>query len=124
MMKRKFAIVVPLVAVALALSSGPARAQSANAAVVIRDGVCGVLDATCSISAVFFIVDNGASAVATSSGNGKSSCQATLPSGAVLPTNGAIQCENFPCNTTSGVTTDSMETISPSGQVNLQCFVH
>jgi hypothetical protein len=117
-----FALAVVLVMGALMLSARTAKAQ----AVVVRDGLCGVLAGDC--ATVEIIVDNGATAVVTTSGNGLTSCQATLPAGAPLPPKGAAKCDfastGLSCGTSAGVTNDWRETVTPSGQVSLTCHLN
>src|SRR5437899_12418251 len=116
-MKRNFAIVVTFVAVALALSSRPARAKS-NRAVIINDQACGVFAGDCTT----FELSTDNHEVQTSvdtSGNAVLSCKLDLPAGAPLPAKGAAQC-NFAntgatCNTSYGPTDDWKETVSASG---------
>lgn len=106
---------------------GPAGAQSSNGAVVIQGTTCEVFDASC--STLWVIPGNS---ILTDSGNGLVTCQGTLLDASPattaaeveLPTNGATHCTNFECGTPLGVTTDSRETITPSGQVNLQCKIN
>ena len=124
-MKRNFAIVgivVMFVAGALALSSRPA---SADGALIIQHAACNVVDANCDPVS---ITDVGTTFSQQPSGNSKASCQGTLPPGAALPAHGAVHCNGstspLTCGTEFGTTSDWKETISPSGQVNLQCFVH
>jgi len=126
-MKRNFAIVVALVVVALAFCSPPARAQNAHSAFVIRDFMCFIPDATCTTG--FPIMDNSTTAVVTNSGFSKVSCQAKLPAGATLPTQGKVLCDfnssgGMQCQTATALTNDWQATVSPSGRVNFQCFVH
>src|SRR5690349_1838568 len=121
-MKRNFAIVgmvVMFVAGALALSSRPARADGA---LIIQNAACNVPDANC---APVTIIDVGTTFSQQPNGNSKASCEGTLPAGAALPTQGAVHCDGstnpLTCSTTFGVTSNWKATISPSGQVNLQC---
>jgi hypothetical protein len=123
-MKRNFAIIVALVAVGLALSSRPARAQS-NAAVVIHDDFCDAFDGAC--ATVVLTAPTGVS-VTNSSGNSVYNCTGTLPAGTTLPPQGAAHCNyantGVICDTGSGPTTDWDETVTPSGQYNLKCRVN
>lgn len=119
-MNRNFLLIGLLAAIGLTLSAvGTVRAD--GGATIITAAACGVNDAD---SVIWVITDVGMTSVTTPSGNVKVSCQGTLPDGAALPDHGAVHLSGFTCNTPAGLTDDSVETISPSGQVNLQCTIH
>jgi hypothetical protein len=124
-MKRNFAFAAVLVAVALALSSRPARAD--NGAVVVNDLACVVLAGDCKTFEISPESHEVQTSLATS-GNAMLSCKLDLPAGAPLPAKGAAHCDNAStgifCTTSSGTTTDWKETVSASGHVTLTCHIN
>ncbi len=59
--------------------------------------------------------------VVTSSGNTTVKCKATVTPSS---TGQVVKREGFPCGTFLGVTNDSLEIISASGEAMLTCIVH
>jgi hypothetical protein len=114
---KKMAIGIGIILlIALAM---PAFAISDNAALVIKDTDCGVIDAGGNI-----ISTDGSIFVSTSSGNALVVCKAQLPDPATFPDK-AIKWTpdnfNIPCGTSLGTTNDFQEVITPSGQIMLVC---
>ncbi|WP_426671116.1 hypothetical protein ACPPVU_07750 [Mucilaginibacter sp. McL0603] len=84
----------------------------ADGAAVINDFGCGMFDGNGN-----FVFTDMSHAVVTSSGNGMIRCEATVGN----TTGQAVVYSGFECGTFAGVTTQSHETVSASGQATLIC---
>jgi hypothetical protein len=115
-MKKVGIILTAVVACSLLFVSWTSAKKTVSAAAVIDITLCGVIDG----DGNFYLTTEG-SAVVTSNGNGRLTCKAT---GVPNSTGTAVTYRDFGCNTPAGFTTDSHETVSASGNVTLQCFVH
>jgi len=113
-MKKFIVSFVAVLAVSIALVSWNNRhAVRPDGAVHIDINACGVIDG----NGNFYLSTDG-NAVITPSGNDKLQCKA---SGAPNATGHAVNYNGFLCNTPTGLTTDSRETVSASGNVTLTC---
>ena len=106
-----------VVVASLTVTAPNAHATTArfDPAVVINGFTCGVIDG----DGGFFVTDQ-THTVITSSGNSVLKCHA---SGVPNSTGSAVNRSGFLCGTALGLTTDSHETVSASGEVDLTCKV-
>jgi len=100
------------------LSGIPTTSQSSdnNAALIDKDFGCGLLDQNGFVVAA----DDGRISVTTSSGNTTLVCKTK---GLANDAGKAIHFEGFPCNTWLGLTVNTHETISASGNATLVCMI-
>ena len=111
MKKLSMLIAVVTASVGFMMMPTTARADSANAATITNDVGCSFFGG--------FTFDSHS--VVTSNGNGVLKCKGN----AAPPASGhAERASGFLCGTFAGVTTDSMQITSASGEVMLTCIVH
>ncbi len=111
-MKKTSILLAAVLAVSTLLVSWVA--SNNNAAVVINDIACGMIDGDGG-----FVVTDISHAVVTSNGNGMLTCQAD---GVPNSTGKAVVYKDLPCNTPAGPAI-GRETVSASGQATLTCWV-
>lgn len=107
------------VAIGIALTPTPAPAtptDSANSAFITKGFGCGVINGDG--GGVF--TPDGRISVVTNSGHTTLICKAT---GVANSTGRAVTFRNFGCGTFLGVTTNSQNTVSASGNVTLRCRI-
>ncbi|GAA4744209.1 hypothetical protein [Flavisolibacter ginsenosidimutans] len=100
---------------AIALVSWKNASTRDNGAFIANDFTCGLIDGDGN-----FAFADASHTVITSSGNSVLKCSATVPNS----TGKAVNYNDFLCGTFIGLTTDSHETVSASGQATLTCKVH
>jgi len=114
-MKKVLIPFVALFACAIALISWKNHNTAKDPAIVINDFGCGLMDGDGN-----FAFADASHAVVTSSGNSTLKCSATVANSQGK----AVNYNDFLCGTPLGLTTDSHETVSASGQATLTCKVH
>lgn len=116
-----FSVFFVLAGVLAMVGTRAVQAASDNAAIVINDIGCGLLDGDGN-----FAFTTNSHVVSTNSGNSMITCKADVAPSTTA--NGAVHHDyastGLLCSTTFGVTDDWHEVVTPSGKASLVCHVH
>jgi len=113
-MKKMIFSFIAVLAICVALVSWKSSKVTDNSATITKDFGCGLMDGDGG-----FTFSDASHSVITSSGNNIVKCSATV----VNSQGKAVNYNDFLCGTFLGLTTNSHETVSASGQATLTCKV-